>query len=479
MLRQIKRARSPSAELENDTKLRAIEQIFPSSIYTSNLNVPIRSPNNTVKAKILLYFGPNIQNWKTQNDYEVSIVQADNPHIPKDAVYMYEMLFKQGVFLSSRCKSFGERLCYTWNEMGSSNSNMRYVRNIMCISQTAFRTWGRIFIMDDTSTGSKIVMLEGSKTNVGEKNAPIIRLDLSGVKHYSLFPGQIIAVEGFNTTGDTLIVKQLFVKGYAQLFDEPKLSVDIKIYVAVGPFTPSDNLNYQPLWDLMNRVAEEEPNILILIGPFIEYTHPEIKNCTLKETYQDFFDAILMKILQYLQGKSTRIVLVSSNRDAHHDSIFPTPEFIINTNKIGSNSANLYSMPDPCIINVDNLHIGITSVDILRHLGQQEVSNTPGMDRLGRLADHILSQTTFYPLYPPFSGLNLDTTLWTKYACFERQPHILILPSDVKHYCKLLNESLVLNPERLRKYIYAKLYIRSVNNKKWDPNNISCEIAKV
>lgn len=172
----------------------------------------------------------------------------------------------------------------------------------MCISQTTFRTWGRIFIMDDTSTGNKIVMLEGSKTNVGEKNAPVIRLDLSGVKHYSLFPGQIIAVEGFNTTGDTLIVKQLFVKGYAQLFDEPKLSVDIKIYVAVGPFTPSDNLNYQPLWDLMNRVVEEEPNILILIGPFIEYTHPEIKKCTLKETYQDFFDAILMKILQYLQG---------------------------------------------------------------------------------------------------------------------------------------------------------------------------------
>lgn len=35
--KQIKRARSPSAELENDTKLRAIEQIFPPSIYTSNL----------------------------------------------------------------------------------------------------------------------------------------------------------------------------------------------------------------------------------------------------------------------------------------------------------------------------------------------------------------------------------------------------------------------------------------------------------
>lgn len=101
------------------------------------------------------------------------------------------------------------------------------------------------------------------------------------------------------------------------------------------------------------------------------------------------------------------------------------------------------------------------------------------MDRLGRLADHILSQATFYPLYPPLPGLNLDTSLWKKYACFERQPHIMILPSDVKYYCKTVNESLVLNPERLQKYIYAKLCVRPAKNGKWDPNNVSCVIAKV
>lgn len=72
--------------------------------------------------------------------------------------------------------------------------------------------------------------------------------------------------------------------------------------------------------------------------------------------------------------KSTRVVFVPSNRDVHHDPVYPTPEFVINPNKIGSNVTNLYSMPDPCIINVEGLHIGVTSVDIVRHLGQQEVS---------------------------------------------------------------------------------------------------------
>lgn len=75
-----------------------------------------------------------------------------------------------------------------------------------------------------------------------------------------------------------------------------------------------------------------------------------------------------------LLRKSTRIVLVPSNRDVHHDAVFPTPEFMININKLGPNVINLHCMPDPCIINVDGLHIGITSVDALRHLGQKEVS---------------------------------------------------------------------------------------------------------
>ncbi|XP_043581631.1 DNA polymerase alpha subunit B [Bombus pyrosoma] len=478
-LKQTKRARSPTAETESNNKLRAVGHTFTPLNYTSQSDVPIRAPSTTVRGKVLLLFGPAIQNWKKQNEHDVSIVKADNSHIPKGALYMFEMFSNQGAILTMHCQSFGERLCYAWNAIEPPNSNIRYIRNIAPIKPVVFRTWGRLFITAEKPSGRKIVMLEGTKRLKIQKQAPILHLNLKGIKHYSVFTGQIVAVEGIITTEDTLTVNKLFVKGYAPLFDVPKISKDIKIYVAAGPFTPSDNLNYQPLWDLMERVVEDEPNMLILVGPFVEYTHPEIKKCSLKETFQDFFDTLLTKILQYLQGKSTRIILVPSNRDVHHHPVFPTPEFILNTNKLGSNTTNICSMPDPCIINVDGLHIGVTSVDVLRHLGQQEVSNTPGMDRLGRLAEHVLSQSSFYPVYPPPPGLNLDTRLWKQYACFERQPHVLILPSDVRHYCKPLNECLVLNPERLQKYICAKLCVRPMNNGKWDPNRVSCEIVKV
>ncbi|KAK9304090.1 hypothetical protein QLX08_004458 [Tetragonisca angustula] len=478
-LKQTKRARSPTTETESNNKLRAVDHTFTPPTYTPKSDVPIRAPSTAVRGKVLLFFGPAIHNWKKENELDISIAKAENPHVPKDAVYMYEMLSNQGAILTKHCQCFGERLCYIWNTMEPPNFNMHYVRNIAPTKPVAFRTWGRILVTVEKSTGRKIVMLEGTKRLKTKKSAPILYLDLKGIKHYSVFSGQIVAVEGIIATEDTLIAKKLFVKGYAPIFDVPKLSKDIKIYVAVGPFTTSDNLSYQPLWDLVEHVAENEPDVLILVGPFVEYTHSEIKKCILKETFQDFFDNLLSKILKYLQGKSTRIVLVSSNRDVHHHPVFPTPEFILNTNKFGSNAANIYTMPDPCTINLDGLHIGATSVDVFRHLVQQEISNAPGTDRFGRLADHLLSQSTFYPVYPPFPGLNLDTRLWKQYACFEKQPHILILPSDVKHYCKVLNDCLILNPERLHKYIYAKLCVRPVSNGKWDPNQVSCEIAKI
>lgn len=105
--------------------------------------------------------------------------------------------------------------------------------------------------------------------------------------------------------------------------------------------------------------------------------------------------------------------------------------------------------------------------------------NISGMDRLSRLADHVLSQSCFYPVYPPFEDLNVDTELWGKYAFFEQQPHLLILPSDMRSYCKVINECVTLNPERMHKHAYAKLSVKPVVDGKWRSDNISCEIAKV
>lgn len=67
-------------------------------------------------------------------------------------------------------------------------------------------------------------------------------------------------------------------------------------------------------------------------------------------------------------------MLIASNRDAHHEPIFPTPHYTVFNRKFLQNYPNLKLMPDPCILDIAGLKIGITSVDVIKHIGKEEIS---------------------------------------------------------------------------------------------------------
>ncbi|XP_012526431.1 DNA polymerase alpha subunit B [Monomorium pharaonis] len=447
----------------------------------TDLNVSM--PHNTTDKgeKILLSLGrSSADSWKRTNNYNVTIMKATESltHLPSDAKFMYQMLSQEGESRTYLTHTFGKKLFDTWRVMSRdelTGHEMHYVRYIRKPSQTKFRTFGRI----NTKKGStNTVILEGSTRRRGTSTADTIELDFR-LKQYSVFPGQIVAVEATNPVGDTLYVNELFTKSYTPVANPPRITSSINIYVAAGPFTGSNNLDYQPLWDLMDKVASDEPHVLILIGPFLEYTHNKIQEYNIFDNimYQNFVEEIFMKIMKKTRS-STQVILVASNRDVHHEPVYPTPEYRIYSQKF-HNISNLKMMPDPCILDVDGFKIGITSVDIIKHIAKEEISNMSG-DKLGRIADHVIGQNTFYPMYPPAEDLNLDTELWEKHTFFNQQPNLLILPSDLRYYCKIINECMVLNPERMHKNVYAKLSVTSKNGGPWSCNsNISYEIVKV
>ena len=100
------------------------------------------------------------------------------------------------------------------------------------------------------------------------------------------------------------------------------------------------------------------------------------------------------------------------------------------------------------------------------------------MDKLSRLGNYLLNQACFYPLYPPAKEVAIDSELWEKYAFMKEKPHMLILPSDMRYFCKNVNETVILNPERLIKRLYTKMHFQLHNNL-WNNDSISCEIYKV
>lgn len=82
----------------------------------------------------------------------------------------------------------------------------------------------------------------------------------------------------------------------------PCLTNELKMVVAAGPFTQSNDLDFKPLWELMTKVAEEEPHILVLIGPFLDYNHPKVQSDALNISFVEFFNKLIGKIKNYIVG---------------------------------------------------------------------------------------------------------------------------------------------------------------------------------
>ena len=59
---------------------------------------------------------------------------------------------------------------------------------------------------------------------------------------------------------------------------------------------------------------------------------------------------------------------------------------------------------NPSTIQINEIVIGITSMDVLFHIGCEETNSKLMGNRLSRLAQHILQQRSFYPLFPPPMG---------------------------------------------------------------------------
>ena len=108
-------------------------------------------------------------------------------------------------------------------------------------------------------------------------------------------------------------------------------------------------------------------------------------------------------------------------------------------------------------------------------------STTISLDTMGRLARHMLNQRSYYPLYPPDESVPLDVGLWTDYGQMETTPHILIVPSEIRHFIKDVDKTVVVNPERLSKGnsgMYARLQIEVPDNSRLEDVDSIADIIK-
>ena len=206
------------------------------------------------------------------------------------------------------------------------------------------------------------IILEGGRESSGRR----VHLELQSVSSYALFPGQIVLVQGINSTGRKMVAQRIIdgcpcphIKSLPSKLLEYHHSTryqggqPLQVITAAGPFTTSDNLSYEPLTALLGNALRSKPDVLILIGPFVDITQPIIASgeIALSNEYEDkdgqvivsehsasyemvFIEKIVRDGLTLLFNSEeeygtlpTHIVVIPSLNDAHHEYVFPQPPF--------------------------------------------------------------------------------------------------------------------------------------------------------
>lgn len=300
---------------------------------------------------------------------------ADFKHITPDTKYLTSSIVLNGLLDANRVFEIGREISTKYLKANSQTKSQKSdeegeeneVSLFHCDEQTQeiVTCLGRIYC-EKTKLDNKSCIFVG----FDEIRTRHVNLDFSKVKTpISVFPGQICLIRGNNPRGDNFYVEKIFTERELDHSDPPTSQhqqKSLSIVVASSPFTTDDNLLYDHLNKLMVYCQNNKPDLLILTGAFLSAKSHLILD--IATSFDEHFEKMLMGILETV-GNDTQICVVSSSDDISGSGVYPTHPYM--TSK---SHPNLHLLPDPCIIDVNGVNIGLTSTDICQHITDAEFS---------------------------------------------------------------------------------------------------------
>ena len=71
----------------------------------------------------------------------------------------------------------------------------------------------------------------------------------------------------------------------------------LSVVIASGQFTMPEDLSFEPLEELTQFCAQHKPDLLLLLGPFVDVDHPLIQSGMVDEAFEDMFDRLVCTCL--------------------------------------------------------------------------------------------------------------------------------------------------------------------------------------
>lgn len=379
--------------------------------------------------------------WQSQVEQVLPVIQKllhnDAPLTMSNLSYMNDLLYERCEDLHDRLVDIGQALVEKkLGAKGASDCSWYPQDRHTLDALHVLHAVGMIHSDDDGPLDAHSALLA-----VLDTDDKFLALNFSQIKSTSIFPGQVVLAKGFIPRGDTFVVEEIYTD--RKLTPPPPLKVDreVQFVVAAGPYTHSSDLFYDRLHDLLKYLKDHRPDVLLLTGPFVDADHALVGE--LAETFDSFFEKMIAGIMEVV-GTNTTVLLVSCHKDAMATAVYPTPP-----NTLRRAYPNLHLLADPSLVDLDGITLGVSSTDVLDHLLSQEFATNAG-ERMHRAINHLFNQASFYPICPPTDeNMPFDSHLAQKYAQLKQLPNVLILPSDQRHFIRVVNDCLVINPGRL------------------------------
>ncbi|KAJ1329445.1 DNA polymerase alpha subunit B [Microdochium nivale] len=355
------------------------------------------------------------------------------------------------------------------------------------------------------------LVLETSRQTGGGRRVPLDLKKLNG--RFQFFPGQIVAFKGTNAKGDEFMVNEVLempplpsagstpaaleahkdrLRGGPDAMDADVEPAPLNVIFASGPYSADDNLDFEPLHALCEHASDSYADALVLNGPFIDVDHPLIASGDFdlpEEANIDLDTATMTTVFKYMispalnrlvaANPSITILLVPSVRDVVEKHVsWPQEPFA--KKELGL-PKSVKVIGNPMTLSINEMVLGLSSQDALWDLRHEELVGNRAAEPnlLSRVARYLIEQRHFFPIFPPVdrakllktgtvegvpAGAMLDLSYLKLGEMVSVRPDVLVVPSALPPFVKVIESVIVINPGYLSKRRGAGTYARLTLN---------------
>ncbi|KAF2666967.1 DNA polymerase alpha, subunit B [Microthyrium microscopicum] len=362
----------------------------------------------------------------------------------------------------------------------------------------------------DSSEGklnaSSLVLETSRRMGQGKR----VHLKLDKLPSYQFFPGKIVALRGTNASGTYFSVTEVLDAPQQPMLTSKISDIDlvndritgedgstrsVVTFVASGPYTTESELDFSPFVALLSAAEEIQADAIVLTGPFIDVEHPLVRNgdfdlppgypkdpdsATITDLFRAHISAPLNKLAKAMPNIC--VMLCPSVRDAvMKHAAWPQDRLPQPRKELGL-PKQVQVVTNPMMVSLNEVLFGISSQDILEQIRMSEIAGGAArqMHPLERGCRQLVEQRHFFPVFPPVEpkrmesapdeipfmplGPSLDVAYLGLGEFVGAKPDVLITPSLLPSFAKVIDSVLCINPGFLSKKRGPGTYARMVVN---------------